>query len=87
VVLALICAAQFVLQLDFSIVNVALPAIKRELGFFFFWEYEVTIHGGLRTHGRGVVPLEHQGAVESLQVWGWSCGHGSGLGHGVKERP
>src|SRR5205085_5554296 len=31
--LALICAAQFVLQLDFSIVNVALPTIQRELGF------------------------------------------------------
>src|ERR1700721_2533733 len=31
-VLLLICAAQFVLQLDFSIVNVALPSIQRELG-------------------------------------------------------
>src|SRR5437016_14085145 len=31
--LALICAAQFVLQLDFSIVNVALPTIQRELEF------------------------------------------------------
>src|SRR5579885_655991 len=31
--LALICAAQFVLQLDFSIVNVALPTMQRELGF------------------------------------------------------
>src|SRR6266849_8431387 len=31
--LALVCAAQFVLQLDFSIVNVALPTIQRELGF------------------------------------------------------
>src|SRR2546427_13199056 len=31
--LALICAAQFVLQLDFSIVIVALPTIQRELGF------------------------------------------------------
>jgi EmrB/QacA subfamily drug resistance transporter len=28
----LICSAQFVLQLDFSIVNVALPTIQRELG-------------------------------------------------------
>ena len=28
----LICAVQFVLQLDFSIVNVALPTIQRELG-------------------------------------------------------
>ena len=27
-----ICAAQFILQLDFSIVNVALPTIQRELG-------------------------------------------------------
>ena len=26
----LICAAQFVLQLDFSIVNVALPTIQRD---------------------------------------------------------
>src|SRR5437667_12103851 len=31
--LALICAAQFVLQVDFSIVNVALPTIQRGLGF------------------------------------------------------
>jgi EmrB/QacA subfamily drug resistance transporter len=31
-VITLICAAQFVLQLDFSIVNVALPGIQRELG-------------------------------------------------------
>jgi EmrB/QacA subfamily drug resistance transporter len=31
--LGLICAAQFVLQLDFSIVNVALPTIQRDLGF------------------------------------------------------
>jgi EmrB/QacA subfamily drug resistance transporter len=30
--LVLICAAQFVLQLDFSIVNVALPTIQRDLG-------------------------------------------------------
>lgn len=29
---AVICAAQFVLQLDFSIVNVALPTIQREFG-------------------------------------------------------
>ena len=29
--LALICATQFVLQLDFSIVNVALPTIQRDL--------------------------------------------------------
>jgi EmrB/QacA subfamily drug resistance transporter len=31
--LALICAAQFVLQLDFSIVNVALPTIQSQLHF------------------------------------------------------
>ena len=29
--LVLICAAQFVLQLDFSIVNIALPSIQAEL--------------------------------------------------------
>jgi MFS family permease len=29
--MTMICAAQFVLQLDFSIVNVALPTIQREL--------------------------------------------------------
>ncbi len=28
--MTLICAAQFVLQLDFSIVNVALPTIQRD---------------------------------------------------------
>ncbi len=32
-VLGLVVAAQFVLQLDFSIVNIALPTIKRELNF------------------------------------------------------
>lgn len=32
-VLVLAAAAQFVLQLDFSIINVALPAIQRRLGF------------------------------------------------------
>jgi EmrB/QacA subfamily drug resistance transporter len=31
--LAVLCGAQFVLQLDFSIVNVALPQIQRDLGF------------------------------------------------------
>ncbi len=31
--LALLCAAQFMVVLDFSIVNVALPAIEEELGF------------------------------------------------------
>ncbi len=31
--LVVVCAAQFVLQLDFSIVNVALPTIQRNLGF------------------------------------------------------
>src|SRR3984957_19402529 len=31
-VISLICAVQFVLQLDFSIVNVALPSVQRELG-------------------------------------------------------
>jgi MFS family permease len=31
--LGLVVAAQFVLQLDFSIVNIALPTIRRELGF------------------------------------------------------
>src|SRR6204780_3495369 len=29
--MTLVCAAQFVLQLDFSIVNVALPTIERDL--------------------------------------------------------
>jgi MFS family permease len=31
--LGLICAAQFVLQVDFSIITVALPTIQRDLGF------------------------------------------------------
>jgi hypothetical protein len=31
--LGLVVAAQFGLQLDFSIVNIALPTIKRELDF------------------------------------------------------
>jgi len=33
VALIVVCAAQFVLQLDFSVVNVALPSIKGGLGF------------------------------------------------------
>lgn len=32
-VLGVVCTAQFVLQLDFSVVNVALPTIQRELDF------------------------------------------------------
>ena len=36
--LGLICAAQFVLQLDFSIVNVALPTIQ--------WEHRLSEHNG-----------------------------------------
>jgi len=32
-VLALVCACQFMVILDASIVNVALPSIQRELGF------------------------------------------------------
>jgi hypothetical protein len=30
-VMTLLCAAQFVLQLDFSVVNVTLPTIQREM--------------------------------------------------------
>src|SRR5690348_17125184 len=31
--LGLLCAAQFMLTLDFAIVNVALPSVQRSLGF------------------------------------------------------
>ena len=57
-VLFLLCTAQFMVVLDFSIVNVALPAIQRELGFttqnlqWIITAYSLTFGGFLLLGGR-----------------------------------
>lgn len=56
--LALLCAAQFMVVLDFSIVNVALPAIQKDLGFsqqnlqWIISAYSLTFGGFLLLGGR-----------------------------------
>ena len=56
--LALLCAAQFMVVLDFSIVNVALPAIQKNLGFsqqnlqWIISAYALTFGGFLLLGGR-----------------------------------
>lgn len=56
--LALLCAAQFMVVLDFSIVNVALPSIQRDLGFspqslqWIISAYALTFGGFLLLGGR-----------------------------------
>jgi EmrB/QacA subfamily drug resistance transporter len=56
--LALLCAAQFMVVLDFSIVNVALPAIQQDLGFsqqnlqWIVSAYALTFGGFLLLGGR-----------------------------------
>ena len=56
--LALLCAAQFMVVLDFSIVNVALPAIQKDLGFsqqnlqWIISAYALTFGGFLLLGGR-----------------------------------
>ncbi len=57
-VLILLCSAQFMVVLDFSIVNVALPAIQRDLGFttqnlqWIVTAYSLTFGGFLLLGGR-----------------------------------
>ena len=57
-VLILLCSAQFMVVLDFSIVNVALPAIQRDLGFttqnlqWIVTAYSLTSGGFLLLGGR-----------------------------------
>ena len=57
-VLILLCSAQFMVVLDFSIVNVALPAIQRDLGFttsnlqWIITAYSLTFGGFLLLGGR-----------------------------------
>jgi len=57
-VLILLCSAQFMVVLDFSIVNVALPAIQRDLGFttqnlqWIVTAYSLTCGGFLLLGGR-----------------------------------
>jgi EmrB/QacA subfamily drug resistance transporter len=57
-VLALLCAAQFMEVLDFSIVNVALPSIQHDLGFstqqlqWVITAYSLTLGGFLMLGGR-----------------------------------
>src|SRR5438309_329422 len=56
--LALLCVAQLMLVLDFSIVNVALPSMKRDLGFsdgglqWVISAYALTFGGFLMLGGR-----------------------------------
>lgn len=56
--LALVCAAQFMIVLDFSIVNVALPSMQRDLGFsqqnlqWVVSAYSLTFGGFLLLGGR-----------------------------------
>ncbi len=56
--LALLCVAQFMVVLDFSIVNVALPSIQRDLGFstqnlqWVISAYSLTLGGFLLLGGR-----------------------------------
>ncbi len=57
-ILALLCASQFMIVLDFSIVNVALPAMQRDLGFsqpnlqWIVSAYSLTFGGFLLLGGR-----------------------------------
>ena len=57
--LALLCVAQFVVVLDVTIVAIALPAIRRDLGFepadlqWVLSAYTLTFGGGLLLAGRG----------------------------------
>ena len=68
--LALICSAQFVLQLDFSIVNVALPAIQHELRFaaaelqWVVTGYALTFGSLLLVGGRGADLLGRRALLE-----------------------
>src|SRR6266699_1778283 len=56
--LALLCIAQFIVVLDFSIVNVALPSIQNDLGFsthnlqWVVSAYSLTLGGFLLLGGR-----------------------------------
>ena len=56
--LALLCVAQFVVVLDVTIVAIALPAIRRDLGFepaelqWVLSAYTLTFGGGLLLAGR-----------------------------------
>src|SRR5438132_5071012 len=56
--LALLCAAQFMVVLDFSIVNVALPSMQKDLGFstqnlqWVVSAYSLTLGGFLLLGGR-----------------------------------
>ena len=68
-VLGLTAAAQFVLQLDFSIVNVALPTVQRELSFsasglqWVVTGYALTYGALLLVAGRGGDQIGHRRAM------------------------
>lgn len=40
---------------------------------------EITIQGGLTTHGRGIAPIEQHGAIESIQISGGFAALGGGF--------
>ncbi len=65
-VLALLCASQFMVVLDFSIVNVALPAMQKDLGFsqqnlqWIISAYALTFGGFLLLGGRAADLFGHR---------------------------
>lgn len=87
--LALICAAQFVLQLDFSIVNVALPTIQRQLHFtaahlqWIVTGYALTFGSLLLLGGRAGDLTGHR----RLLLSGLSLFGVSSLGAGLSQSP
>jgi EmrB/QacA subfamily drug resistance transporter len=87
--LVLICAAQFVLQLDFSIVNVALPSIQRELGMaaaqlqWIVTGYALTFGSLLLVGGRAADVLERR----RLLVFGLALFGVASLASGLAQSP
>src|SRR6204780_5861186 len=73
--MTVICAAQFVLQLDFSIVNVALPTIQRELHMaaaqlqWIVTGYALTFGSLLLAGGRLARPLGRRRRPGAGLVW------------------
>lgn len=88
-VTALICAAQFVLQLDFSIVNVALPTIQRDLHMpaaelqWIVTGYALTFGSLLLAGGR----MADRFGRRRLLVWGLVLFALASLGCGLAQSP
>lgn len=80
--LALLCAAQFMVVLDFSIVNMPLPVIQKDLGFsqqnlqWIVSAYALTFEGFLLSGGRaahGKFTDRDNGQVLLRLAAGWQC--------------